>query len=99
MLSARIPEDKGNRIYITSFIYGIAMLAPWNGVLSTMSFFVNALPGTNIDFMISFAMNGIMIFIVILCVIFADSAAYRFVKINFILMITGILLVFVPLIV
>jgi len=99
IVSVVVPEDKGDRILMTSFIYGIAMLAPWNAVLSTMPFYIFELPGSNIDVVIAFAMNGIMIFIVVVCVIFANSAANRFIKINLILLIIALLMVFVPIIV
>jgi hypothetical protein len=67
------PEDKYNLIYFTMMVYGVAMLAPWNAVLSTMHFYKEELPGTNIDFMIAFAMNGIMIFVVLACVFFTKD--------------------------
>lgn len=84
---------------MTALIYGIAMLAPWNVVLSSLPFYDESLPDTNIDVVIAFAMNGLMIFVVILCVIFANSATNRPIKINLILLIMGVIVIFVPLIV
>jgi len=34
-----VVKDTGHRIYSVVLIYAIAMLAPWNAVLSTMPFF------------------------------------------------------------
>jgi hypothetical protein len=91
------PEDKYNLIYFTMMVYGVAMLAPWNAVLSTMHFYKEELPGTNIDFMIAFAMNGIMIFVVLACVFFTkDKLANRFLKVNMVFLVTSVVMVLVP---
>jgi hypothetical protein len=68
------PKDLKNVIYWTCFVYGFAMLISWNAVLSTMPFFEEELPGTNIIYMISFAMNGVMVGVCILCVIIGDPS-------------------------
>jgi hypothetical protein len=68
------PEDKHNIIYWSCFVYGMVMLIPWNCVVSTVPFYESSLPNTNIVYMISFAMNGVMAIVTILCVIFADPA-------------------------
>ena len=94
------PDDKQHRIYFTVLFYGIAMLVPWNAVLSTMVFFKDELPGTNISFMISFAMNGIMVFIVIAIVFFsADKIAHRFLRVHLVFLCTAPVLMAIPVIV
>ena len=94
------PEDKNNLIYFSVMLYGVAMLAPWNAVLSTMNFYIQELPDTNIDFMIAFAMNGIMIFVVLACVFFTkDKLAYRYVRVNLVFLITAFVMVSIPIIV
>ena len=76
------------------------MLVPWNAVLSTMVFFKDELPGTNISFMISFAMNGIMVFIVIAIVFFsADKIANRFLRVHLVFLCTAPILMTIPVIV
>ena len=75
------------------------MLAPWNAVLSTMPFFLTELPDTNIAYMISFALNGVAIFVVIFVVIFGDSQLNRYRKINCNFVATAVLIAFIPIVV
>ena len=77
----------------------MVMLIPWNCVVSTVPFYAASLPNTNIVYMISFAMNGVMALVTILCVIFADPAKHRALKINFMFLVAGIFLMFLPLVV
>lgn len=64
----QMAEDSNNRIYWVSFVYGLAMMAPWNAVLSTLDFFEAATPNYPISFVVTFAINGVMVVVVLFCI-------------------------------
>jgi hypothetical protein len=43
-------------------------MAPFNAILSTLDFYETYMPGWHIDYVVSFAINGVMIFAVVLCI-------------------------------
>lgn len=91
----KMPIDINLTIYKISFVYGMAILAPWNAVLSTLDFFDNETPDYPINFVISFAINGVMVIVVLLCIAYSEIGSNGF-KINFMFFITGIILILLP---
>lgn len=43
-------------------------MAPWNAIISSLDFFTAATPNYPINFVISFAINGIMVLVVLICI-------------------------------
>jgi len=92
------PNDEKNTVYWISFLYGMAILAPFNAVLSTLDFFESETPNYPISFVISFAINGLMVIVVLLCLAYSEMGANK-VKINLMFALTAVLLVILPTIV
>jgi hypothetical protein len=88
-------EDTGNHIYWVSFIYGLSIIAPWNAILSTLDFFAASTPDYPITFVVSFAVNGVMVLIVLLCIAYSDRGSH-ILKINITFFVTAVLLVLLP---
>jgi hypothetical protein len=88
-------EDTGNKIYWVTFVYGVATLAPWNAVLSTLDFLSTSMPNYPISFVISFAINGVMILVVILCIAYQEVGSHAL-KVNFVFVVTALLLIVIP---
>ena len=74
----------------------MAILAPWNAVLSALDFFDAETPDYPINFVISFAINGVMVIVVLLCIAYSEMGSNGF-KINFIFFLTGLILILLPL--
>jgi heme/copper-type cytochrome/quinol oxidase subunit 4 len=89
------PLDTGNRILLVSFVYGVAILAPWNAVLSTLDFFTLQMPHYPISFVVSFAINGVMVLVVTLCLAYPEKGSHA-VKVNGIFFVTSIILLLLP---
>lgn len=87
--------DKGSVILHLSFLYGVAVLSPWNAVLSTLDFFENATPNYPISFIITFAINGVMVVVVLLCIAYSDSGSHK-TKVNLTFLLTALLLIILP---
>ncbi len=92
------PKDTNNTIYMISFVYGMAILAPFNAILSTLDFFNNETPNYPISFVISFAINGVMVVVVLICLAYSEVGSNS-VKINLTFAITAVLLMALPLLV
>ena len=88
--------DDGNHIYWVSFIYGIAILAPWNAILSTLDFFAYSMPNYPIQFVVSFAINGVMVIVVLLSIAYQEYGSHAL-KINGVFCATSLLLILLPL--
>ena len=76
----------------------MAILAPFNAVLSTLDFFSAETPNYPISFVISFAINGIMVIVVLLCIAYSEIGSNK-VKINIVFALTAVLLIALPLVV
>lgn len=93
-----LPKDINNIVYRVSFIYGLAILAPFNAILSTLDFFESETPNYPITFIISFAINGVMVIVVLLCIAYSEIGSNK-IKINLIFALTALLLFAIPIIV
>ena len=76
----------------------MAILAPFNAVLSTLDFFTGETPNYPISFVISFAINGVMVIVVLLCIAYSELGSNK-AKINLMFALTAMLLCVLPLIV
>ena len=85
-------------MYWVSFLYGMAILAPFNAVLSTLDFFSAETPDYPISFVISFAINGVMVIVVLFCIAYSELGSNK-VKINLMFALTALLLIVLPLLV
>jgi hypothetical protein len=92
------PKDINNTVYWISFLYGMAILAPFNAILSTLDFFESETPNYPITFVISFAINGVMVVVVLLCIAYSEVGSNK-IKINLMFAITALLLLVIPIIV
>lgn len=90
-----LPIDKNNTIYRVSFLYGIAILAPQNAIISTLDFFNKLTPSYPISFVVSFAINGVMVIVVLLCIAYSEVGSNK-IKINLMFFLTGLLLLAIP---
>jgi len=90
--------DKGNKIYWVSFFYGVAVMAPWNAVLSTLDFFENATPNYPISFVVTFGINGVMVVCVVIAIAYQEKGSHAS-KVNLIFFLTSFLLILLPLVV
>lgn len=88
-------DDNGDHIYWVSFIYGLSIIAPWNAILSTLDFFAASTPDYPITFVVSFAINGVMVVVVLLCIAYSDRGTHA-AKINMTFLLTALLLVLLP---
>jgi len=76
-------------------VYGVCIIAPWNAILSTLEFFVVSMPNYPISFVVSFAINGIVVFVVLICMAYSEKGSHAL-KVNFIFAVTAIVLLLVP---
>ena len=77
-------------------MYGIAVLTPFNAVLSTFDYFSLYIPAQwHIDFVISFEIEGIGVLAILLCIAYADKGAH-WLKINISFLLQAILLLILP---
>ena len=93
-----VPKDVNNTVYWISFLYGAAILAPFNAILSTLDFFESQTPNYPITFVISFAINGVMVVVVLLCIAYSEVGSNK-IKINLMFGLTALLLVLIPILV
>ncbi len=93
-----VPKDVNNTVYRISFLYGAAILAPFNAILSTLDFFESQTPNYPITFVISFAINGVMVVVVLLCIAYSEVGSNK-IKINLMFGLTALLLVLIPILV
>jgi hypothetical protein len=80
---------------LISFVYGNAVMAPFNAILSTLDFFEIYMPGYAIDYIVSFAVNGVMVFAVVYCMRYSNSISNGL-KINLVILITAFLIISLP---
>jgi hypothetical protein len=80
---------------LVSFVYGVAVMSPFNAVISTLDFFTDLMPGYPINFVVSFAINGVMVLVITLCIAYSDYGSHK-IKINAIFLLTAIILVALP---
>lgn len=73
----------------------MAILAPFNAILSTLDFFETETPNYPITFVISFAVNGVMVIVVLLCIAYSEVGTNKF-KINLTFALTAVLLLVIP---
>lgn len=74
----------------------MAILAPFNAILSTLDFFDAQTPNYPINFVVSFAINGVMVFVVLICIAYSEVGSNG-VKINLMFALTAMLLMILPL--
>jgi hypothetical protein len=60
MSEIEAPEDKGGKVNIIFFFWGIGTLLPWNAVLSCFDFFSTEMDGFKPAFIYPFAVNGFL---------------------------------------
>ena len=60
-------EDEGNVVAWSAFLYGLAMTAPFNFITLTLPFFASKMPNYPIEYIVTFAVNGIMVLVVLVC--------------------------------
>ena len=94
-LEGSLELEQDNTVLIVSFVYGVAVLSPFNAILSTLDFFTDAMPGYPISFVVSFAINGVMVLVVILCIAYSEVGSHK-IKINLMFLLTAVLLIAVP---
>jgi hypothetical protein len=90
-----VPKDHHNSIYWVCLIYGLAVLAPFNAVLSTQDFFAAKMPGYPIEFVLSFAINGVIFLVVIIAIAYPEKGSHGW-KINTMFGLTSLILVLIP---
>ena len=88
-------EDRRNTVFWIAFVYGVATMSPFNAVLSTLDFFEEAMPDYPIAFVVSFAINGIMVVVVMACIAYPEVGSHG-AKISLMFLITSVILVAIP---
>ena len=90
-----VVKDRKGTVFWISLVYGVAVMSPFNAVLSTLDFFEDAMPGYPISFVVSFAINGIMVFVVMVCIAYPEKGSHG-VKISLMFLVTSAILVAIP---
>lgn len=70
-------------------------VAPWNAILSSLDFFVYSMPNYPISFVISFAINGVMVVVVLVCIAYSEKGSHAL-KVNFVFAVTALILLLLP---
>ena len=60
-------EDSGNVVAWAAFLYGFAVTTPFNFITFTLSYFDEQMPDYPIDYVVSFAVNGVMVIVILIC--------------------------------
>ena len=91
------PKDHRNCIYWVCLIYGLAVMAPFNAVLSTQDFFAQRMPGYPIEFVLSFAINGVIFFVILFVIAYPERGSHGW-KLNVMFGLTSMILLLIPVI-
>ena len=87
--------DKKDVVYWVSFLYGLACLTPSNAILSTLDFYEAAMPNYPISFVVSFAINGVMVLVVLICIVFPEVGTHS-VKVSLMILFTSVQMILMP---
>ena len=87
--------DKKDVVFWVSFFYGLAVMTPFNSILSTLDFYENAMPDYPISFVVSFAINGIMVIVVLACIAYPEVGSHQ-VKVNLMFLVTSGIMLSLP---
>ena len=74
------------------------MMTPWNTILSSLDFFTQEMPNYPISFVISFAVNGVMVLVILVAIAFSEYGSHA-TKVNLMFFLTAITLVMIPFVV
>eukprot|EP00352_Strombidinopsis_acuminata_P009658 CAMPEP_0176377920 /NCGR_PEP_ID=MMETSP0126-20121128/29246_1 /TAXON_ID=141414 ORGANISM="Strombidinopsis acuminatum, Strain SPMC142" /NCGR_SAMPLE_ID=MMETSP0126 /ASSEMBLY_ACC=CAM_ASM_000229 /LENGTH=131 /DNA_ID=CAMNT_0017739991 /DNA_START=54 /DNA_END=446 /DNA_ORIENTATION=- len=77
VLPDKIPEDKGNKVYIITFIFGIGALMPWNTILSAFDYFALEMEGYSPLTVYPFAVNSLVVVSQILMVLYGSDVSFN----------------------
>lgn len=90
-------QDEGNIVALASFFYGMAVTSPFNFITFQLTFFERKMPDYPFSYIVTFAVNGVMVLVVLLCLAVPRIASHS-VKINLALFISGLLTLFMPIV-
>lgn len=74
---SRVPKDKGNVIYYVYIVYGFSCLILFNSVLSTLQFFIDAMPDYNPSFVVSFGFNLFVLLMLVVVMFKGRNISFR----------------------
>ena len=78
-----------------AFLYGVAVTSPYNFITLTLPYFENQMPDYPITYFVTFAVNGVMVIVVFICLAKPHIATHA-VKVNFSLFVSGFLTLLLP---
>lgn len=90
-----VHKDENNVVAWAAFLYGMAVTSPFNFITLTLPFFESMMPDYPITYVVTFAVNGVMVIVVLVCLAAPGMASHP-VKINLSLFIAGALTLFLP---
>lgn len=88
-------RDEGNIVAWSAFLYGLAVTSPFNFITMTLPFYAKRMPDYPIEYIVTFAVNGIMVLVVLICLAEPRIASHS-VKINLSIFISGVLTLLLP---
>lgn len=91
------PKDKYGMAYFMFVMYGVAILLPWNAVLTALDFFDNRLAPFEPFFTFPFAVNCMLTFIQVLVVLFGYKLSY-FLRLTCMFLVLASLMIILPLV-
>ena len=60
-------KDDGNIVAWCSFLYGLAVTNPYNFITFSLPFLAEKMPDYPIAYVVTFAVNGVMVLVVLVC--------------------------------
>ena len=88
--------DTKNIVACTAFLYGVAVTSPYNFILLSLPYIQGQMPDYPITFVATFAVNGVMVFVVFICLALPNMLSHA-IKINLSLFFSGLLTLLLPL--
>ena len=89
------PEDKGNFVYMVALFNGIAVLLPWNAILSNLDFMNFRMPDYQPAANFPFAVNSLQLVAMILVQLYTSTWSYNF-KLGVMYLIISVLTIILP---
>ena len=77
ILDARVPKDEGNIIYYIYLLYGFSLLVVFNSILSTLTYFINQMPGYSPSFVVSFGFNLLVMLMLVFIMVRGHLIAFK----------------------
>ena len=90
--------DQGSIAAWSAFLYGVAVTSPYNFITLTLPFFEDQMPDYPISYVVTFAVNGVMVLVVIVSLAKPHLASHS-IKINLSIFLSGLLTLILPIVV